>query len=603
MGVKRWVRADAVLPYRINFENLGPGRVDASGNPHSTFAPAPAQRVTISDPLSAHLYWNTFQLIELGFGDTMVPIPQSRAYYGGSVPMTFDGRTSNVGLETGVDQASGRVFAVFQSVDPIASLPPDVLTGFLPPEDGTCRGQGHGSFLIKARTNLITRTEIRNVALIEFDRQMTIATDQNNPHNPGSGVDPTKQALVTIDAGSPSSSVTALPAESGRAFAVQWSGADDASGSGIDSYDVYVSTNGTLFVPWFGNVTDPAAVVIGDLGQTYAFYSIARDKVGNLELPPVAPDAQTVISTNSPMRAAVTNLTLNVGEPFTLSNSLVYLVEGHTYTVALDSRSIALGAKINPTNGTLSWAPKCHQARSASALTLWVTNNTWTNLSDVMTTIAVVKECLESTPGTLILPIGQTGRLPSNLLTSEPVTNLTMGLALQLGRLEAVNAEVRPEVTDTICSAWMQPAARPLPVIGLAACSNAWMMGTQQGARLYPTAPPNQPSSFQWVHIGQFVGTRPDGTLVINLNTQSGRVVVLDEEPLLEAVRGTNGQPELMLYGIEASNYVLRATTDLSDSSSWQTYWQDAITNNLVRQFNSIGAANRALFFRAGRGP
>jgi hypothetical protein len=79
VGVKRWVRADAVLPYRINFENLGPGRVDASGNPHSTFAPAPAQRVTISDPLSAHLYWNTFQLIELGFGDTMVPIPQSRA--------------------------------------------------------------------------------------------------------------------------------------------------------------------------------------------------------------------------------------------------------------------------------------------------------------------------------------------------------------------------------------------------------------------------------------------------------------------------------------------------------------------------------------------
>jgi hypothetical protein len=113
--VKNWVRNDAALPYRINFENLGPGSVDGNGNPYPIMASAPAQRVTISDQLSAHLDWSTFQLVELGFGDTMVPIPAGRTHYAGSVPMTFNGRTFNVELEAGIDLASGRVFAVFQS--------------------------------------------------------------------------------------------------------------------------------------------------------------------------------------------------------------------------------------------------------------------------------------------------------------------------------------------------------------------------------------------------------------------------------------------------------------------------------------------------------
>ena len=41
---------------------------------------------------------------------------------------------------------------------------PDVLTGFLPPEDGTGRGMGYFSYVIDPAANLPTGTEIRNVA-------------------------------------------------------------------------------------------------------------------------------------------------------------------------------------------------------------------------------------------------------------------------------------------------------------------------------------------------------------------------------------------------------------------------------------------------------
>ena len=136
-GEQGWIRSYALIPYRINFENLGPGSRDDNGNPYTTYATSPAQRVTITDQLEADLDWSTFQLTGMGFGDTLISIPAESTYFRGTVLMTYNEKTFHVELEAGINVATGRVFATFQSVDPNTSLPPDVLTGFLPPEDGT----------------------------------------------------------------------------------------------------------------------------------------------------------------------------------------------------------------------------------------------------------------------------------------------------------------------------------------------------------------------------------------------------------------------------------------------------------------------------------
>ena len=163
--------------------------------------------------------------------------------------MTINGTSFVVQIQAGIRLDSGEVFILFRSIDPNTDLPPPATSGFLPPENGTGRGQGHVAFVIRPKPNLPTGIEIRNIGLVEFDSRETVATDQIDPHNPGLGIDTKKQALVTIDSGAPSSGVTALAAESGRAFVVQWSGQDDLKGSGIASYDVFVSTNGNRFVP------------------------------------------------------------------------------------------------------------------------------------------------------------------------------------------------------------------------------------------------------------------------------------------------------------------------------------------------------------------
>ena len=102
------------------------------------------------------------------------------------------------------------------------------------------------------------------------------------------------------------------------------------------------------------------------------------------------------------------------------------------------------------------------------------------------------------------------------------------------------------------------------------------------------------------MNIGNFIGTRLDGTLVTNLNTQSGRVVVLAEQPLLEAFLGTNRQPALVLYGQVGTNHLLQSTTDLRNPGSWRPVGTVTMTN-LWQTFESVVGTNRMLFFRARR--
>jgi len=271
--------------YRINFEN------DKS-------ATAPAQRVTITDQLSSNLDWSTFALSDLGFGDTLLTVPANSQHYRTVVPMILNGISFNVEIEAGLRSQTGEVFAVFQSIDPTTELPPDVLVGFLPPEDQTGRGMGHISYFIRPKSNLMTGDSIRNIALITFDANPAISTDQKDPHDPGLGIDLTKQALNTIDAGAPNSSVTQLPAQSPTSFIVRWSGADDSGGSGIATYDIYVSIEATAPVLWLHDTISLQANYTGEAGKSYAFFSVATDAVGNRESVPIVNDATTTVTTH-----------------------------------------------------------------------------------------------------------------------------------------------------------------------------------------------------------------------------------------------------------------------------------------------------------------
>jgi hypothetical protein len=184
-GLMNLVQTSGLLAYRINFEN------DAT-------ATAPAHEVVISNPLSASLDWSTFSLTEIAFGDHFIAVPSGTQHYTKVESMTYNGVSFEVHIEAGIHLATGEVYARFTSLDPLTGLPPAVDVGFLPPEDGTGRGQGHVSYVIKPMAGLANGTEIRNIAWIVFDGQPAISTNQVDPHDPSQGTDPTKEAPITI---------------------------------------------------------------------------------------------------------------------------------------------------------------------------------------------------------------------------------------------------------------------------------------------------------------------------------------------------------------------------------------------------------------------
>lgn len=287
-GEQHFVAADDLFSYRIDFEN----------NPDAT---APAQMVRITDPLDADLDYATFQFTQLGWGDVIIPVPAGLQHYQTTRSMTYEEQTFDVVVTLNFDPVYGEMTALFQSLDSLTGLPPDIIYGFLPPEDETGRGQGFVSYTIEPMSGKPTGTEIRNIATITFDFNDPITTNQVDPLDSSAGTDPTKEAPNVLDAGTPASAVHALPLFStDTQFTVAWSGQDDAGGSGIASYDVYVSISGGPFEPWLTDTTDTQADYTGQFGETYAFYSLATDAVGHTEAAPTSADA-SVIVTDTPI--------------------------------------------------------------------------------------------------------------------------------------------------------------------------------------------------------------------------------------------------------------------------------------------------------------
>ena len=280
-GDQHFVMADSTLAYRINFEN------DAT-------APGAAQRIDITDRLDPLFDWSTLQLTEVGFGDVLIPIPAGSQFFRTTVPYRVNDVDFQVEIEVGLRPGTGELYAQFLAIDPATGLPPTANVGILAPEDGTGRGQGFFSYTIRPDAGLASGTAIRNVALIQFDRGEIIATNQIDPHDPGQGTSPDREAFVTIDAGLPSSSVDDLPSHVAAAsFLVSWTGIDDVGGAGVAYYDIYVSTDGGPFQPFLSRTPETSAVFTGEPGRTYAFYSVATDGVGHREPTPGGSQTQT----------------------------------------------------------------------------------------------------------------------------------------------------------------------------------------------------------------------------------------------------------------------------------------------------------------------
>lgn len=266
-GPLQYVAAEAPLAYTINFEN----------KPTAT---APAQEVVVTHQLDADLDWSSFEQGDIYFGDVRVPAPAHSA----TIDATVDA-TASVGslvrVRGDVNRTTGLVTWIFTSIDPATGdLPSEPLAGFLPPNTAPPIGEGSIDFRVRRRSTATSGARIDAAATIVFDFEPPLDT---------------APIFHTLDAGTPTSAVATLPAVWTQLSTpvISWSGADEANGSGIRAYDVFVSTDGGPFVLWLDNTTLTSKPLDLPRGHAYSFYSVAADNVGHEESTPTEADAAT----------------------------------------------------------------------------------------------------------------------------------------------------------------------------------------------------------------------------------------------------------------------------------------------------------------------
>ena len=276
-GPEGFVAGDVPLPYFITFDN-------------KATADAPAQVVTVTEQLDANLDWSTFQLADFDFGGAIYPIPAGLTSYS-----TVIDDTASEGVYVDVDASfnalTGLLTWTFTSIDPTTFDVPvgNPEEGFLPPDVNPPEGDGFVSYSVDPAASDTTGTDINAQGTVIFQAGLPDQSSLN-----------TQKISNTIDDGPPTSSVKPLPAYSPASFTVGWAGEDDPGGSGIRSYDIYVSDNGGPFTLWQADTAQTSGIYTGQNGQTYSFYSVATDNVGNQQPTPSAAQATTQIDAVPP---------------------------------------------------------------------------------------------------------------------------------------------------------------------------------------------------------------------------------------------------------------------------------------------------------------
>jgi hypothetical protein len=284
-GPENWIPSGSSLDYTIRFEN-------------QATATAPAKEVVITQQLDPDLDWRSFRLGSLSWGDLVFNVPDNRAFYTERLDVRADYGVY-VDFSAFIDIRTGEARWDIKAIDPeTGDIPTDPLKGFLPPNVVQGQGEGKVSYRVKAKNTSQSGDRV--------DAKARIVFDNNEPID-------TPAIFNTLDAGIPTSLIQPLPAETlNPEVLVKWGGNDDSNGSGLASYDIYVSKDNAPFELLEEATQATEGTFTGEAGHTYHFYSLAMDNAGNMQSDQTA--TPVAITVGSPGVLALSASTFSVAE-------------------------------------------------------------------------------------------------------------------------------------------------------------------------------------------------------------------------------------------------------------------------------------------------
>ncbi|MGB7985008.1 MAG: Ig-like domain repeat protein, partial [Terracidiphilus sp.] len=389
-GDQGYIPTGVPITYTIYFEN-------------QSSATAPAQIVTVTDPLAANLDWSSVQLNQIEFNNVTITVPNGAQSYTGQVSVSTDPNPVNV--TAALNPTTGVLGWKMQSVNPVTGgLPADPLAGFLPPNNASNQGTGFVTFSVMPKTGLANGATITNQASIVFDVNAAIATNT---------------VTNTIDSVYPTSSVASLPAiTTTTTFPVSWSGSDPA-GAGIASYSIFVSVNSGYYSLWLPSTTATSSTYTGALGTTYSFYSMATDNVGLSQQ--AAGQVQTISVMGSPTVTVKPNpSSISAAQALTVTVSVAGGSGNPTPTGSVTLSGGGYTSTAQPLSGGSFVFTVPANSLSAGIDTLTASYNGDTNYTSMTGTATVTVAAVPLTPTVTVSPKASTTDTGSSL--SVPVT-------------------------------------------------------------------------------------------------------------------------------------------------------------------------------------
>jgi hypothetical protein len=440
-GTQHFRNSISAFNYEVEFENLAT-------------ASLATQRVVVTDQLdTAVLDLSTFSLGPISFGPYSITPPPGLQQYTTGLDLR-PAMNLQVKIEAGLNPATGLITWRFTSLDPATGqLTTDPFAGFLPPNVAPPQGDAHLLYSIAPKSSLTSGATICNQAIVIFDSNAPIFT---------------QNWCNTLDFVRPSSHVLALPANFATpTFTVQWTGSDAVSG--IGDYTIYVSDNAGPYSAWLSHTLLTQASYAGVDGHTYRFYSIAQDLAGNIENAKTVPEAVTnvsaivapVVTWNNPVSipygTALTASQLNATAPVT--GAFVY--------------SPPLGSVLNAGNGqTLSvvFTP-------SNALLPPVNASVLLNVTPVPLTIAALPASRYAGVANPPLAASITGLVNNDNITVSATTTATIGSPSGPYPITPVVSDPGQRISNynvTITNSTLIVAARPAAIASLSTTNLAF---------------------------------------------------------------------------------------------------------------------------------
>jgi hypothetical protein len=272
------------------------------------------------------------------------------------------------------------------------------------------------------------------------------------------------------------------------------------------------------------------------------------------------------------------------------------VVTNHANAQVIFSLDPVAPAGAQLTNGIFRWTPSCGQGSSTNIITIWATDVLYPTVSNHMTFLVSVGDCVQLGVGSSASLSGQETCVPVQLANaSSPLNHVQF--TLQFPPNQVANLSIS-STNIAVGAAILQSFSSTQAVFSVGALTGRTFQAPTILAEVCLQASGPQ-SGFLPLLLTGIQGTKTNGAAVGNPGGTPGQIVVLADQPLLQASPGTNATLTLTLYGIPGSNYVIQSASDLS--GSWQPGL--SVTPSRVNTPITVGgvSTNAIQFYRVYR--